>query len=172
MTPAVEQFLTGLQSTAPSLSRTPNATSSTSVSFQPPGIFTALPEQPNSGDDLDTDFVYLASTGKLVQVIRDTPLSSGSARLQSPVSQQQNNRVIPTRVPTDGTPEDEYASEDEDCLMKPSVGKTFVWYRDTQRKKYFVEKSVTKMIKTYEFNKDTERWYEKFVPNSLSCPVN
>ena len=43
MTPAVEQFLTGLQSTAPSLSRTPNATSSTSVSFQPPGVFTALP---------------------------------------------------------------------------------------------------------------------------------
>ena len=165
MTPAVEQFLTGLQATAPSLARTPNATSSTGVSFQPPGVFNALPEQANSGEELETDFVYLASTGKLVQVIRDTPISGGSGQLQSPVSQLQNNRVISHKLRTDGTQDDEYASEDEDCPVKPGVGKKFVWYRYKQRRKYFVEKSTTEMIKTYEFDKATDRWYEKFVPN-------
>ena len=77
MTPAVEEYLLGLQSSVPSLSKTPTANTASGTPFQPAGVLRGgrlSPQHSHTKDDeFDTDYVYIASLGKLVPVVRETP---------------------------------------------------------------------------------------------------
>ena len=178
MTPEVEEWVNRLQATAPSLAKAATAPSSSGVSFQPDGVLSGqhalVGQQPlqlgqaQGGGDIDTDFVYSASRGKLVPVVHDSPNRGGCGIPQARKAGRSTAKTqLPT--PTGSEEDDELTSEDEDCPIEPAPGHELVWYRDKQGKKYFVhrlaqERSSPEMVKTYVCDEATGRWYEKLVP--------
>ena len=83
MTPEVEQWVTSLQATTPSLAKAATAPSASGVSFQPNGVLSGQHGlvgqqslqlgQAQGGGDVDTEFVYSASRGTFVP-LRFSPL--------------------------------------------------------------------------------------------------
>ena len=149
MTPEVEQWVTSLQGTVPSLAKAPTGPSASGVSFQPDGVLsgqrTLLGQQPpqlglaQGGGDIDTEFVYFASRGTFVPVVHDSPNRGGSGISQPSIKQSQvrkaggntaNSQLLTPTVGRGSEDDDELTSEDEACPVEPAPGHEFVWYRD------------------------------------------
>ena len=163
MTQEVEEYLVRLQSTVPSLAKTPSAPmASGGVTFQPAGVFqpqVAPQLGSRNEDEVDNDFVYSASRGKLVQVVHDTS-SRGSPH---GTTRHQESKA------------DEEASDDEDCQIEPEKGFSLKWFRDKSGNKYFVQEKVEviaapKMVKAYVFDEATGRYYQRMVPSDSDQP--
>ena len=180
MTPEVENWITSLQSSIPSLAKTPTGPTTSGVSFQPPGVFTGV-QAHGDIDDVDTEYIYSTSRGKLVPVLHDSPGRGISRPLNSKqVSSKQLmqqagstpaammpavHRVVPD-VDAD-------ASEDEDCPVEPAKGYKLAWYRDNQGKKYFLHKlkeDNPPEQKSYVCDEATGRWYERGAPRGAGAP--
>ena len=185
MTPEVEQWMTSLQGTTPSLAKAATAPSASGVSFQPDGVLSgqhSLQGQPphllgqaQGGGDIDSQYVYSASRGTFVPVVHDSPNKGRCGILhpsiKQPLVKNVRRSTATSHLPTQARYEedDELTSEDEDCPMEPAPGHEFVWYRDKQDKKYFVhrlaqERPSPEMIKSYACDEATGRWYETLVP--------
>ena len=163
MTPAVEDWITKLQSSVPSLAKTPTGQAPTGGSFQPQGVLSQAPTAsvPRthahvSSETIDTEFVYSTVRGKLVPVLHE-----------SPVNKARSNPPHPPQQPDDEVGE---ASEDEDCPVQPAQGHRLAWYRDESGRKYFlhkkIEEEIPSKVRTYERDAATGRWYEKTVPQT------
>ena len=166
MPPEVEQYLTSLQTTVPSLARQPTASGVSGPAFQPLGVYGSQPvqlpeEEPRDNEEIAQDYVYVAKLGKLVKVVQHSPHRTGLGK----------SGVTPPPQPLDFVDDsDDDTSEDENCPLRPETGYRFVWKRDSDGRKYFVSKLVRQTsVETtfkYVYDKDTGRTYRE----EVSCP--
>ena len=149
----VERLLAGLQSSIPSLAKTPTAPSTNGVSFQPAGV--AAVNVPG-GEEYDTEFVFHSGRGKFVPVV-------GSPSSKQPRRSSIHKQYVPTISHDTG----HETSADEDCSLDPPPGYRFLWKRDEHGEKYFIEEKVkdstADMVQAYVCDEETGRWYRRSV---------
>lgn len=151
----VENLLTKLQALVPSLAKTPTAASS-GPAFQPPGV---LSSHAGEGDDIDKDYVFHPGRGKFVPVIHSPVRGAAGGHHQTAGAEC---------VRSVGHYSDDETSADEDCPVEPPTGYRFVWKRDVNGEKYFVQKRAKKSItpeyvQTYVCDDSTGRWYKRSI---------
>ena len=171
MTKEIEKWITSLQASVPSLAKTPTVQTVPGVNFQPPDILTTN-QHTEKVEEIDQDFVYSASRGKLVRVIRDSP-GTMNTKLSSPTPRQSQT----TAANHTNQEEDTLASEDEDCTFQPPQGYKLAWYRDSKGHKYFLPRPVKHFsspqpTKNYVRDKTTGRWYEQALPKETVISSN
>ena len=134
MTQAVENHLTGFQSSIPSLAKDPSASMQSGVQFQPAGVLNTAA----GGLAVAPGYVYVAELGQLVPTVSSLGTATRTILPKQTKSRFMTHQNSSPRLHHS----DSEVSADEDCPVSPTPGHRLVWRIDSQGRKYCEEKAV------------------------------
>ena len=151
----VEDYISQLRKTTPTLSSDPTAGGFAVSAFQPAGVYGGG-VQATPGNN--QKYIYVEELGQTIPVVtslKDLPAAVEPRRSSQPVN------VV----------SDSDCSEDEDCPLEPEPGTCFVWRKHSNGQKYFKPVSILdqspEMITAYRLDKSTGNYEQILVPKEL-----